>query len=913
MIITLGLGSDGHKPHRTHSALGKKEMGPLGFLALLETQCGIAPIAESPTTRIIQYQACLAACNTPKQFYYRSFAVDPFNVAKTLLQWRDTWYEGEWSGQFKKKVSPRLQAMAAVETLAKSKVSFGFGQRLQRVLVALQQQHTQINEVILLDPLTDFSSLWQHILVLFTLTEVPALSPASTDPDNDLKRVQQTLAQLSAETLSKTESGIIQKTRLTGDGSVVVVKARSKAISARLLSQWLAQQAPHNKNKTIALLSDSAGVELDDALAAVDLPRLGFSKTSPCRPPLQVLPMALDLLWEPLNPEVLLQCLMHPVGVLPGRIRYPLAKVVAATPGIGGEQWHKTLTELLEKEPLRKYFSTERFKQLKSDLEDWFSSALHTPEAGLSITVALQRIQKVVLWLAKQQVNIDDDALLALFSAASSQANELNMALSHLSQEGLETIAPEQLRYLLEQLTGAGTAIVDQYAECIPNQQQWLVGATRAESVYQPVDTVIWWDLQANGAAFTNPWSSKERQELKAQGVFLPDPAIQLQQQAVNNLKPIYAAKERLVLVLHASDSGHHPLWDQFCSCLENWQEISAESGVLDMAPIKVFNNLSTQPVAYQPLETVSRWWTLSSGDTLAKREQESYSSLESFIYSPYQWVLHYKARLMVGTLQSLSDGKVLKGNLVHRLYQHFFNENPALLTEEKYDQKRINEWFDKAMPCLLTEEGAVLLQPGRLIEKEQFIATARKSLLELIRQLHAANIVKVDMELKQDALFFGGKLCSFIDMNVTNAEGLEAVIDIKWGGSRYRKASLKAHTHLQLVTYAYVRRENKTPKKWSAVAYFIIDGSALLAQNADYFPEALVIQPDTEDNLAVIWQKVKKTWDWRRAQLDKGRIEVTVSGTQADANSDPGEEALSLPETSDGFNDYRVLTGWRI
>ena len=911
MRINLGLGLDGIKPKRMQSTIGEKEVGPMGFLSILETQCGIAPVADSPTTRIIQYLGCLKACDNPDRFYHQSFVVDQFNVAKTLLQWRDSWYEACWDGLFKGDVSSRLQDMAEVETFAIEKVSFGFGQRQQVVLAKLKTQKTQIEQVVLLNPLADFSPLWQQILQAFEITEQPALL-APTQSETDLSRLQNTLAQLASQSLSKGEGGSIKKTQLKGDCSFVVVKARSKAVSARLISQWLAAQAQENQEKTVALLTGSEGVELDDALVAVDLPRLGFVKTSPWRPVLQVLPIALELLWEPLNPEVLLQLLMHPIGLLPGRIRHPLAKVVAGAPGIGGELWRQTLTELLEKEKTRKNYSEEHYKQLENDLEYWFASDRYTPEEGLPIEVAIQRILKVINWLAQQQSRVEDEAMRSLFGAAYSQASELNSALSNFLADGTTHIKPEQLRYLFGQLTSAGTGIVDQYAECSPGQPQWLVGATQPDSFNQTVNTVVWWDLQATALQATYPWLRQELKQLTKYGVLLPDLDKQLQRQALSWLKPINAARDRLVIVLHDSDEAHHPLWDQICSCLENWQEIRVEESILDGKAISVFNDLPTFQADEKPLPSFTRWWQLDSGAALGKREKESYSSLESFFYSPYQWVLYYKAQLKAGTLQSLSDGNSLKGTMVHRLYERFFNANTTILTTGKYEEAGVNLWFDKSINPLLTEEGAVLLQPGRLVEKEQFITTTRKSLHELIRQLRAAKVVQVKMEQEQNVAFFGGNLGGYIDMTVTNDQGKEAVIDIKWGSEKYRKASLKENKHLQLVTYSYMCHENSAKKQWPAVVYFIIDGGgAMLAQNTDYFPEAIEIKPNDDENHDVIWQKMKKTWEWRRKQLDSGLIEVSVDGTQAGAGSNPGEDALSIPETSDHFNDYKVLTGW--
>ena len=910
MRIKLGLGLDGMKPKRIQSTLAEKEVGPVGFLTILETQCGMAAVTDSTTTRIIQYLACIQELDHPDRFYHQSYTVDQFNVARTLLQWRDSWYEAGWNGQFDGEVSKRLQDMAGIEQLAKEKVANGLGERLQTVLLALQNQETQIEQVCLLDELASFSPLWQQILKYFTVTTEIDLKP-SAKQGSDLSLLQNALQQLSTQSLTKGKDGAVNKIKLAGDNSFVVIKARSKAVSARLISQWLAKESEQLHDKTVALLASQSAGEIDQALEAVDLPRLGFESPSPWRPVLQVLPITLDLLWAPLNPEILLQFLMHPVGPLVARIRKPLANIVAQSPGIGGEQWQAKLAELLEKEQLREHSTEKDFKQLKADIEYWFNSERFDPSEGLPIDVAKQRCIKVANWLAQQQAKHQDESMRSLFGAAHTQASEVNTALSNLLEGGTENIKAEQLRYLLDQLTGAGTGIVDKYAECVADHPNWLVGAQQVDAFNQAVDTVIWWDLESQGTVAGYSWSNKEIQQLASQGVLLPDLAKQLQYQAQSWLKPINAATDRLILVIHDTDEAHHPLWDQINSCAENWHEISAEDAVLTTEPIASLNELSSVNTPYNPLPSLRRWWQLESANNLTKREKESYSSLENFFYSPYQWVLRYKARLSAGTLQALSDGDLLKGTLVHHLYEKFFNENASLLTVATLDSQQVNDWFDTTIEPLLIAEGAVLLMPGRLVEKEMFISTARQSLHQLIHQLRLANVIKVEMEAAQEALFFGGNLHGFIDMKVTNKAGDEALIDIKWGGIKYRKASLKDNKHLQLVTYSYLNHKTSASQKWPPVAFFIIDGGAMVAQDKLYFPEATDVPPTENENHAMIWQKMEKTWKWRRQQIDKGLIEVTVTGTESDEGSDAGEDALLIPETSDSFNDYWVLTGW--
>ena len=181
---------------------------------------------------------------------------------------------------------------------------------------------------------------------------------------------------------------------------------------------------------------------------------------------------------------------------------------------------------------------------------------------------------------------------------------------------------------------------------------------------------------------------------------------------------------------------------------------------------------------------------------------------------------------------------------------------------------------------------------------------------MTLVEHLQSAGVVGVQMELRQEGRFNGGNLNGFIDLLATRDDGQEAVIDIKWGGRKYRRDSLLANSYLQLATYAQLRRDNGALHS-PALSYFIVMDSHMLSLDHAFFPNAETLQPEDEENAAQYWQRVEHTWRWRKQQFDQGLIEVTVSGTEADNKSTPDENGLELPEASDSFNDYRVLTGW--
>lgn len=908
MNIKFGLGLDGLKPYAMNGKIGVKEVGPLGMLGILETQLGLPSFDVSHTTRIIEYLSCLKSRDNVNRFYHASLAIDEFNVASALLQWRDIWYEGNWNGLISEPSPKRLSDIAEVEAIASTEVSLCHGQRLQRVLKRLEQQTTQIETITLLNPLSDFTFLWQEILGHFHV-EHTKTNLQLAKGESDLITLKQSLHDLSTESFRKKETGEIIKTKLSGDDSFIVLRAKSKDISSRYICQWLASDPHHLSKKHTALLAEDSASTLDEALELAHLPRIGFTDTSNWRPALQILSIVLDLLWEPLDPTVLLEFLMHPVGPLPNRIRQPLAEVVSNQPGINGEQWIKRLGTLIKKESEREGVTDKYLAELKTDIAYWFDSERFDYKSGIPLTIIKQRTEKIHLWLSQKLSQIHDEANKTLFAAAHHQTSDFIDAVSRLNDSPNATISPEQLHYLINQLTGSGTGIVDKFAECTTEQTIQLYGSQNPSSFYHSLDAVFWWDLKSPSLQSNQPWSRQELQALAENDVMLISQSQKLQQRAENWLKPIYATQDKLILVIHEGEESH-PIWDQISSCLEGWQEINVESTILENKSTSAFSTLSVETPKFTPLPPIKRWWVLDNGKLLSKREKESYSSLDNFFYSPYQWVFKYKAKLFPGALHEISDGNLLKGSLVHKLYENFFNLHPNVF-KDGMAKEDIDLWLDSSITSLISQEGAVLLRPGRMIEKERFITTAKNSLHQLISQCRAARIQQIVMEEPQESIFFGGKLSGYIDAKVINDQGEEAVIDIKWGGDKYRQTSLKENKHLQLVTYAYLRQQTNPARKWTPTAFFIIESGNLLAQNNFYFPNAYAVAPDIEDNSAQIWQKMKTTYDWRRSQLDQGLIEMTVSGTEPDDDSIPPEDGLDIPDTSDSFSDYGNLCGW--
>ncbi|MDO8863331.1 PD-(D/E)XK nuclease family protein [Haliea sp. E1-2-M8] len=885
LVITLSLAGDGPQPVPTAPALGRASLGPGAMLRALETRLGI-PATDTPfSTRLIQYLACVDQCDHPAAFYHASWQADPFAVARSLLQWRDQWYLAGWSGSFASAGPGRLADMAAIEEVAASAVEPGLGQRLQRVLELLPTHNPAIAAVHLLDPLGDFPPLWQRLLRALPTDLTEAAEPgAQGAAGSDLRRVQERLLAAGSERA---------KVRLTGDGSLRVLTADSPRGSAPLVARLVRQQLAANPGATLAVLAEQRGDQLDEALEASGGARLGFGSASPWRPVFQLLPLACELLWQPLNPTALFQFLSHPVGPLPQPVRRTLARTVAAVPGIGSPAWESAVADCLA--------AAEDGQILEEAIAFWLQPERFAPDSGVPGAQLAARARRVAEWLLRAREASTDPAQHTLYNTAINQAQELVKAIERLAAAGRDRLTRDNVLRLIEDVRGSGSAVTDRCAQTAPGAGNALATG-QAGSFTAPVDRVLWWDCQASDRVQRWPWSRRECAALEAAGVNLHSEAARLDWLGRAWQRPLLSARAQCTLVLHSDAAQHHPVWDLLSSICDGLPVLAAA----DPGSAALLQ-LPHSPLPARTLPPLARWWQLPAGTAIPAREAESYSSLDAWIHSPYQWLLRYGARIQPGSLASVSDGSTLKGNLAHRLLELYFRAHPEVQTIRGND---IAAWVDTHCYPLLEQEGALLLEAGRQAECERFITVLQEGLVALVAHLQEAGVVAVQMEQELQGSFTGGKLTGSIDLLALTGDGREAVVDIKWGGRKYRRQSLLDGSFLQLAVYAQLRRAAGASHS-PCLSYFIVSDAHMLSLNHTFFPGAENVTPSADTSPADYWHRFEHTWHWRRAQFDRGLVEVTVAGTEPDAGSSPGEDGLPIPDTSDSFSDYRALTGW--
>lgn len=909
MKIVFGLDLDGYQAMTRRDSFGELVCGPLRLLEVLELRLGLSARAPSLASRIAKYRELLerAVASRP-QFYSESFSKDAFAVAETLLRWRDELVLAGWDGSPDPGDSLRINDLAEVERMDVANLLPGFGDRIRRILSGLGHRDPRLDLVTVLDNPDDLPRLVHDLLRKLgaSFGQHERWVPFA-DSSSDLRKVQDRL------TIGDTGNG----SALSNDGSILFATAYSEVTLAQFAAQLIQKNRRDEHSMTIVARGDCAC--LDSALRAVDEPVVGSSVYSAQRPVLQTLALALRLRWQPLDPRHLLEFLVHPVSPMDDRLRWKLAEVVAGYPGIGGDPWNQAVErqrsfihERFGSEPaiLRKMLS-----RVDDDLSKWIMVERFDPRSGAPGTDLASTCLSVAQWAVAVSEGKDlTDAIARQFSSLASLASDLAAIL-----RTLPVVTRVQLERLIDMVIGNGMDSGDAQPEAGHIHRIITPGA-----LMEPVDAVIWWDFRNPDFSPRIPWSDRERDQLKLRGIELQSVASRVAHANRMFMIPVLTAKKQLVFLIPRRSgnepTGHHPLFDRIQSIVGGKLPIfDLDRHVADPAQIPIPPQIrpALNPSLHRPLPRIRRWWKLDNSRHLGPKESESFTSAEKFIFSPYYWVLYYKAKIRPGVLfknRIINDARQ-NGNLLHRLIQRLFTHG-ASIDWLSCSPSDIQSWIESQWEKLLPAEASNLLLPGNRAPADRLLTEAKRAIWALIQHLRAASVVKTAVDLSPPhAQFFEGAIHGYIDLLVENSHGGKGIIDMKYSGLKTRKEALANNRQLQLAVYGYLIAQAGS---WPDSAFFILRDRALLAQTNRFFSDAIIVPPKSDEiGLETCWNEFTTVWAARRTLLDHGWIELTIATANTADGTAPDSNALSpiarwrAPEDADRFNQFEVLTGW--
>ena len=900
MKITFGAALDGVQRSIKEPALNEVTCGIVGLASLLELRLGLATPSASPAHRVVNYERALINTAVGRQcFFSRSLVHDSFAVAETLLSWRDELRLAGWRGDAVPEDPPRLHDLAAVEQLASTECASGLGDRLQTILAELDTRSVKVDSIEVVDDAGDLPGVLRQILERLGATFAcrPA-EPSATD-GSDLRMVQELIA-----------GGSTAKLAWRGDDSILALTAFSEVTLANATAQLVKKARADGTD--IFLVGSGNARPVETALIAFDEPVTPLSDYSSNRPILGVLALALRLRWQPLDPGHLLEFLTHPVGPLRRGLRQSLARVVAEFPGIGCEAWNDAIASWRTRieaetqgDAASQHAALTRFNE---DVALWLNLPRFDISTGASGVALAETCARVAAWAAARAATTESPAELSQFSATANHATELGDVLREMPN-----VTQPVLDRLLGQIGAIGTTSGETVAEVGRVPHVALPGA-----VIDKHDIILWWAFHRGTVDPISPWTHSQREALARRGVKLLSQTMRLNAANAAAARALLSARQRLVLFIPKQRGNealaHHPLHDRLDAYFDGGLPVLD----LDAEVTNGCDWLQTDTMVRRQLSPLRRWWKLPDGSRLMPRAKESFSSAHQFIYDPFAWALKYAAQLRPGVLASIDESRQ-RGNLLHRVVERLFGAG-AQIDWRTATQPEFHTWLDTMWSGLIETEGANYLVRGRQTDGERLRAEARWAVWNLICHLREAGVTHASVKVCPPEIPFGaGTFGGEIDLEVEAPPARRAVIDLKYGQLKPKRAELEQNIQLQLAVYGFLESA-ANGGAWPEGAYYILRRGLLLAQDRNLFPSAVVVAPKTQAvGLSACWQRFETVWAWRRAQIDGGWLELPLEGTTPSDGS--GAEPSSTPPSPEWtkdvkmrrFDDFTALTGWRI
>ena len=822
-LVGLWLGGGCVREARA-ARLGEPTWGPDELLCDLELRLGFPKSAHSSKAALPRWAARIAELGPA--FYSASFAADPLGTTETILAWRDALLDAGWNGA--PIGTERIDALARIPV-----AELRTADRLARVERAIDAP--LYDEIVLADDAALWPRRWRSIFAR-AARQVSPIDPVlpGAPPDTDLGRLQSAIRE------GKTPSAI------RGDGSLLLVRAETPAE----LGAFTASELARSKDAVVLRCLDP--MPLETALAAHGLATAGVTGESEWRPAMQVLPLALELAFEPRDPNRLLELLTLPIGPFQGVVGARLARAVARQPGIGGQEW------------IRQRADAERFlaeRETQRRREEAHESEETASKGG--VAYAAERLARVAAWIEApgHPERAPRDALLALtarviewlrkrgYGGALAQATELEAALH---EDVRPALSRGETRQLFDVVARAPTR-----EELSPA----LAGHTRA--IHHPAALLasceslfVWAFVGASERPPSRlPWTAAERDALASAGVSPVDPAAVLEAESRAWRHAVLSARERLVLLLPNTMQGvtmsAHSFWDEIRGRLGLHDDESVNLLTRDVRDL-YDRSLEALPL---PEARGSREIALpADGDARLHA-----TALETLVTCPLRFVLEERARIEAGAVRPLAKGALLRGGIAHRLVEELHARGAFPLEEIAFLRE-----LDVVLDALVRREAATLLVEGAAFERTHVLDQIRRGVRSLYRWMRAKKLRIAAVEEEIEIASALGPLFGRIDLRLESDRGETVILDLKWGASSYAERLLRGRA-VQLAVYVRAfRREGAPP---TPAAYFAVARGRALSVDRALANADPIDGPSLQDT----WTRLERTATVVKQKLAEG------------------------------------------
>ncbi|MEK6543386.1 MAG: PD-(D/E)XK nuclease family protein, partial [Elusimicrobiota bacterium] len=739
-------------------------------------------------------------------------------------------------------------------------------------------QRLPAHELDLLEPADIWPKAWQSVLAKLSTVDVADKSKTTAPAGSTLRAVQTNFS----------GQRIVQE---KVDDSLVWWRSLSAVTAAQALAAILAKLGPDAAQTTVLCEdADLAGL-LDDALAAHDVPVMGVTAASNAYPALQVLPLALGLLWKPTDPERILDLLLLPVGPIPIKWAHKLADALGEQPGIGGEIWTKTIEELSAQDP-------EKAKEYKERLILWLSSYKAQQGEAVSRSDVAERCKEVAKWAGRRAAAMESDisqqSTVVTLKIAASQAG----ALADLAADFPQPISEPQLQRLIASVCEGGVIINQRLAQS--GGPRWIRSLAEIDA---PCQRLIWLGTHStDGPVFS--WTNQEAKSLEKAGIGIGfEAARHAHKRRLERLGMMKFTGSILVVELsNIGETPEHPLWTAVRAALGKRQPLSLEDVIAEGGTTGKWP-LSVEERRLAPARKKNAIWSVDA-KLLHDRDSTSAGDLETQLACPLKWVLSYVAKLRSSPVAGLPSDYQMFGNLSHAIIEEVFTDSKDSSVDAV--AAKALKVFDRRVAT----EAMVLDSPHMSSERLALRTQIEKSVRALCGVLERGKYKMSGFEVTPHAKLLGKEFNGRIDCLLTGKDDSLAIIDIKYAGIRKFPALLEDGAATQLATYAAALAQERTngEVKEIAAGYFIIDRARLLTPGTGALAGSDVSEQIEEaPSFEQVWNNFTAALKQAEGWLESGDIPVRPLQKE---DAWPAGAKISLREKKNGYkSDFSGFT----
>lgn len=826
MHITFGIFLDGSEWSSAGASIGTMVCGPLQMLQVFEGHLGLSGVQSSTPERINQYVEKIRA--VAPAWCRASFGLDSWTTAQQLLAWRDELVEAGWDAT-QNAPSRRLQTLAQLERDSLP-LAPGVPDRLRKVLQVLDGVPCS-DEIHLTEPLELLPWVWREIFTVLRRNGATLIEPDGAAP---------------------------------GDApEVIQVTGRDEATLATQLARYLAQ----GDNQNVALICNSDSSLLDGVLHRFGFGAVGEQTSSRWRESLQILPLFLETVWKPFQPQRFLELLLLTDAPFPGYIRHPLIEALQQEPGIGGEEWENAWNKAEEtiRQNKHGYYSDPKAEQKKCDqLRDLLEKQSFQAENKVSVSLLIERCK----------------FLQSRLGPRVAEAPGLGTALLHVKAllgilEGKTEVSRIELARMLDSIIGSGSDNRDRNAEV--NDFHCVNHPAKLQAAF---DTVLWWNFLDAGRINRASWTTEEIAVLPS---FNPQAARRLEHRSWENATR--HARRRLIVFTPRLLVGEAAFPHPFLNELKVKETVDAEtlcdaSGQWRLADRSATLQLDQSTAAPAPVPE------LVPGP-IAPLRRLSYTQMNSLLTCPFQWFVNDYIGLRMPPATNVPTGNQMYGTLAHKVVEELLKESKSWLPEEA--AKRAGALFDD----LILKMAAELLLDGQGATRDRIRNTLCEAVKKLFEEIKSKNLTVVGTEHECTSSFNGQDFFGKIDILLKDSSGKDVVFDMKWSSETYLHEDLKKNNALQLATYTWLL----DPTRFNVdCKYFLFPSKQFLGSE----------EPDWKG----LWQRAVETFGIRLGQMAAGYLERGFA-EEKELKEKPPQDSLPLTKRATcNFCHFGTLCG---